>query len=68
MVKKKRFLIGKRLRSQTQAKLSHDEVNAAIRNFQQSGGLIQELPPQEDTSRNNVGCRLDTPYEVVMER
>ena len=65
---KKRFLVGKNLRTRKEIRVSHEDVNQAVQHFKKQGGLIRELPPQSVETRKQVGCRLPSPYEVVLER
>ncbi|HEX7929232.1 MAG TPA: hypothetical protein VF678_16670 [bacterium] len=38
--------------------VSHEELQAAIRKFQQSGGIIQKLPDQKSYSHQGVGVKF----------
>lgn len=38
--------------------ISHEELQAAIRKFQQSGGIIQKLPDQKSYSHQGVGVKF----------
>jgi hypothetical protein len=37
--------------------ISHEELQAAIRKFQKTGGIIQKLPDQKSYSHQGVGVK-----------
>jgi hypothetical protein len=39
-------------------KVTHDELQLAIRKFQTSGGIIQKLPDQKTTAPQGVSSKL----------
>jgi len=65
--KSKRILVGKAEREKRRQELSHDEVAAAIRRFQEQGGLIKELPAEQPRARRLVGGHVETAWERVID-
>ena len=50
------------------AKLNRDQISEAIRKFQNSGGLIEKLPPEQVNRRRVVGNRWGSMYEVIFDQ
>ena len=67
MKKSKRFLVGKLQRKSAQTRISHEEIAQAIRRFKDHGGLIKELPPQQQGHRPIVGNHVGSAYESVID-
>lgn len=49
-------------------KLTHDQVSDAINKFKKSGGLIEQLPPEQVYRRRMVGNRWGSTYEVIFDQ
>ena len=47
--------------------VGRDQLDQAIRSFQERGGLIRTLPPQNVGRRYSVGGNLDSGFENVID-
>ena len=65
--KSKRFLPPKPKGKAGPKELTHDQITQAIRSFQNTGGLIRQLPAQGGENRTLVGRSWDVAYESLFE-
>jgi hypothetical protein len=64
----KRFLIPKAPKGgRNNREITRADIAQAVRAFQQSGGLIKQLPSQADERRTQVGNHRDSMYEAVLD-
>ena len=61
----KRFLPRKKGTGGQGRRITHKQVAEAIRAFREQGGLIQNLPPQQDERRPMVRSQRDSMFEQV---
>ena len=54
-------------RKSASSAVSREQLDQAIQSFQNRGGLIRTLPPQNGTRRFSVGGHLESGFENVID-